>query len=124
MRASTRMAPFGFARSSASGSNALVKNKPALGVAVAAAVLTVPAVYAVMRGYEVLFVAEPNPAVITASVKIATFWRLWIGVYVAPVVAIGAFEIARRDLARASRVLEIAVIAVAALCGVQGLFLP
>ncbi len=123
MRASIRTAPFGFARSSASGSNAHV-NKPALGVALASAVLTVPAVYAVMRGYEVFFVAEPNPAVITASVKIATFWRLWIGVYVAPIVGIGAFEVARRDLARAARMLEVAVIAVAALAGIQGLFLP
>ena len=98
--------------------------KPALGVALATAILTVPAVYAVARAYDVLFVAEPNPAVISPSTQIAMFWRVWLGVYLAPVVGIGAYEIARRDLARGARVLEAAVIAVAALAGIQGLFLP
>lgn len=99
-------------------------NRPALGVALAAAVVTIPAVYAVLRAYDVLFVAEPNPAIVSASVKIAMFWRVWIAAYVAPVVAIAVHQIARRDLARGARILHVSVLVVAAMIGVQGIFLP
>lgn len=99
-------------------------NKPAIGIALASALLAVVAVYAGIRVYDVLFMVQPNPAVVSPSVKIAMFWRLWIGVYLAPLVAIGVHEIARRDLARASRLLWASTIATAALIGFQGLFLP
>jgi hypothetical protein len=95
-----------------------------LAIALASAFVTVPAVYAVLRTCDVIFLAQPNPAVVSAGVKIAMFWRLWIGVYLAPVVAAVVYEIARRDLARGAKVLRIATIAAAAMIALQGFFLP
>ncbi len=99
-------------------------SKSALVVALASAFVCVPAVYAVLRACDVIFLAQVNPAVVSSGTKIAMFWRLWIGVYLAPVFAAVVYEITRRDPARGARVLRIATIASASLIAFQGFFLP
>jgi len=89
-----------------------------------AALLSIPASYAALRAYDVLFKNEPNPATIAWSPHIAMFWRLAVGTYVAGMIAPLAWVAARRDLARTLKALEILVVVVAAWIGVQGLFLP
>jgi hypothetical protein len=101
------------------------KQLPFLVVTAIAAVLAIPATYAVLRSYDLLFRApEPNPATIVWSAHIAMFWRLGIGVYVAGMVAPLAYVAARKDQARTLRVLSGCVLAVAAMIGLQGLLLP
>jgi hypothetical protein len=89
-----------------------------------AAVLSVPATYAVLRGYEVLFKSEPNPATVVWSAHIAMFWRVGIAGYVAGMIAPLAYLAARRDLARFTRLLCTSVFVVGALIGIQGLLMP
>ena len=52
------------------------------------------------------------------------FWRLWIGTYVAGMVAPLAYLSARKDLQRTMRILGTGTVAVAAMVGIQGLFFP
>jgi len=89
-----------------------------------AAILSVPATYAVLRAYDVLFKNEPNPATIVWSAHIAMFWRLGIGAYVAGMVVPLALMAARANLARTMRVLYVCVYVVIAMVGIQGLFMP
>jgi hypothetical protein len=100
------------------------KQLPYLVITVMAAVLAIPATYAVLRAYDVLFRSEPNPATIVWSAHIAMFWRLGIGAYVGGMVAPLAYVAARRDPARSLRVLSGCVLAVAAMIGLQGLLMP
>ncbi len=89
-----------------------------------AALLSVPATYALLRAYDVLFRSEPNPANIVWSPHIAMFWRLGVGLYVAGMAAPLAYMAARRDLARTTRVLAASVLVIGALSAVQGLLMP
>jgi hypothetical protein len=102
----------------------LRKHGPFVLAAAVAALLTVPAIYALLRAYSVLFGVEANPAVVSPSVKVAMFWRIAIGLYIAPVVGVGGYGLARRDLARTMRLLYVASLVVAAMIGAQGLMLP
>jgi hypothetical protein len=97
---------------------------PALVAALLAALLTVPAAYAILRAFDVLFRNEPDPATIVWSAHIAMFWRLAIGGYAAGMVAPLGFMAARRDPARTMTALSAVAVAVAAMIGAQGLFLP
>jgi hypothetical protein len=92
--------------------------------ALLAGLLTVPTTYAALRGYDVMFRSEANPATVIWSAKIAMFWRLGIGSYLGGMVAFGVYFLARRDLARVVRGLVLASVVVAALASFQGLFLP
>jgi hypothetical protein len=100
------------------------KQLPALIATAIAALLSVPATYAVLRAYDVLFKREPNPATVIWSAHIAMFWRLGVGCYVAGMVALLAYTAASRDLVRTVRVLYVGVFVVGAMIGVQGLFMP
>ncbi len=93
-------------------------------VALMAGLLAIPTTYAALRGFDVLFRSEANPATVIWSAKIAMFWRLGIGSYVAGMVAFGVYFLARRDLARTVRVVGVATLVVGAIIAVQGLFLP
>ena len=93
-------------------------------VAALAGLLAIPATYAVLRAYDVMFRTEANPATVIFSAKIAMFWRLGIGSYVAGMVAFAVFFLARRDLDKTIRGLSLAVTVVAAMIGIQGLLLP
>src|SRR5580700_8922169 len=88
------------------------------------AILAVLATYAGLRGFDVCFKSAPNPATIVWSAHIAMFWRLGVGVYVAGLVAVMAFLLARRDLALAVRVTSVLVPVVGAMIAIQGAFLP
>jgi hypothetical protein len=88
-----------------------------------AALLTVVATYAVLRAYDVFFKSEPNPAPVI-SARIAMFWRLAIGSYLASLVAIGVFVLSGSRLATTTRIVALAVPIVAAVIAAQGLFLP
>jgi hypothetical protein len=89
-----------------------------------AAILSVPATYAVLRAYDVLFKSEPNPATIVWSAHIAMFWRLGVCAYVAGMVAIFTYMAARANPARVLRILCTCVVVVAAMIGFQGLLMP
>ena len=97
---------------------------PPIIATVLAAILSIPATYAVLRAYDVLFRKEPNPATIVWSAHIAMFWRLGVGVYVAGMVAVLAYMAARANLARTIRVLCTAVVVAAVMIGFQGLLMP
>jgi hypothetical protein len=89
-----------------------------------AAVLSVPATYAALRAFEVVFLSEPNPASVVWSPHIAVFWRLIVAGYVSGMVAPLAFVSARQDLMRTVRVLCGGVFVVGAIIGVQGILMP
>jgi hypothetical protein len=89
-----------------------------------AALLSVPATYAVLRAYEVLLRSEPNPATIVWTPHIAIFWRLAAAGYVAGMVAPLAYMAARRDLMRVTHVLFVSVFVVGAMISIQGLLMP
>jgi hypothetical protein len=102
-----------------------VRTRPAVWIAsVVAALLSMPATYAVLRAHDVVWNREANPAKVVWSPHIAMFWRLGVGVYVAGMVATLAYAAARRDLARTTRVLCASVFVVGAMIGLQGLFMP
>lgn len=89
-----------------------------------AAVLTVVAVYALLRGHDVLFRSEPNPATIMYQARVAMFVRLTVGGYVAAMVAVVVYGASARDLARTLTVVLSAIPVVGALIAAQAIFLP
>jgi hypothetical protein len=91
---------------------------------VIAALLSVPATYAVLRAYEVFWKSEPNPATIVWTPHIAIFWRLAAAGYVAGMVAPLAYMAARRNLEQTTHVLYVSVFFIGVMIGVQGLLLP
>jgi hypothetical protein len=91
---------------------------------VVAALLSVPATYASMRAYEVVFRTEPNPARVVWTPHIAMYWRLGVGIYVAGMVAVLAYVSARRDVAKTVRLLSWSVLVIASMIAVQGLWMP
>ena len=101
------------------------KEVPSLVAAAIAAVLAVPATYAVLRAYDVLVrPPEANPATIVWSAHIAMFWRLNIGAFVAGMVAMGVYPAAKTNLPQTMRVLNVCTVVVAVMIGVQGIFMP
>jgi hypothetical protein len=114
----------GFADHPHTWSAEMRKQLPSLVAAGVAALLSVPASYAVLRAYDVLFKNEPNPATIVWSAHIAMFWRLAVGGYIAGMVLPLGFVAARKDLARTLRALEVIAVVVAGMIGIQGLLLP
>jgi hypothetical protein len=102
-----------------------VRNQRAVWIAtVITALISIPATYALLRAYEVLWKTEPNPATIVWSPHIAVFWRIGIAAYVAGMVAPLAYLAARRDHARLLRVLYPSLIVAGAMIAIQGLFMP
>jgi hypothetical protein len=98
---------------------------PVIAVTAFAAVLLVPATYAILRTFDVLVLPpEPNPATIVWSAHTAMFWRLNIAAYVAGMATPLLYIAADANLARTVRVLSGGVVAVAAAIAIQGLFLP
>ncbi len=92
--------------------------------AVIAALLTVVAVYALLRGWGVLTQTEADPATVLPGPRIPMFWRLGIGAYAGGFVAMLVFFLGARDSAKALRIVLAAVTPVAILIAVQGLLLP
>jgi hypothetical protein len=102
-----------------------VRTPPPVWIAtVVATLLSMPATYALLRAYDVLFRSEPNPAKIVWTPHIAMFWRLGVGVYVAGMVAPLVYMAARRDLTRTTQLLSVSVLVVGAMIGLQGLLMP
>ena len=91
---------------------------------VVAGLVSIPATYSLLRGYDVLFRTEANAAKVVWSPHIAMFWRICIGGYLAGMLATLVFLAARHDLHRTMQVLSASVLVVGALALVQGLFLP
>lgn len=89
-----------------------------------AALLSVIATYALLRAYHVLLTSEANPATVVASAKIAMFWRLGIGGYVAGMVAAAVFFATSRQPRLTVKVVAWAIPIVAGMIAAQGLLLP
>lgn len=100
------------------------KHFPLAAVTAVNALLAVVATYALLRGYDVCFKAEPNPATIVWSAHIAMFWRLGIGLYIGGFAAMTAVVFGRRNFAATLRVTAALVPAIGALIALQGAFLP
>ncbi len=82
-------------------------------------------VYAVTRVLQSLLIAEPNPALVSASVHHGFFWRSWISAYAGGFVAI-AIALLTRD-AQAMTIARTALRALpwtAAIAIAQGLLVP
>lgn len=103
--------------------NALAAAMAATAIAV---VLCIPAAYAGLRAYDVLFREEPDPATVvwSWSAHIAMFWRLAIGAYMATTIAPAAFWAARRRPAWTAKALGVSLVVASAMIVVQGVFLP
>lgn len=97
---------------------------PALVVALVIALLAIPTSYALLRGHDVLFGSEPNPALVSWSTRIAMFWRLAVGAFLALLVGPLAHALARADLDGALRASFLLLHVAAALLAIQGVFLP
>jgi hypothetical protein len=95
-----------------------------LAVVTVNALLAVVATYAALRAYDVFFKKEPNPATIVWSAHIAMFWRLGVGVYVAGMVSVLVFMLARQNLGLATRLTAALVPIVGAMIALQGALLP
>jgi len=89
-----------------------------------AVILFVVATYAVLRAYEAVFKGTPNPALVIGSSKIAMFWRLGVGGYVAGMVAVLVFFATARRFDLTLKAVALALPIVAALITIQGIFLP
>ena len=100
------------------------RSLPVLVLAIVAGILTVPATYALLRGYDVIFKNEPNPATVIFSAKIAMFWRVGIGSYAGGMVAFATYFAAVKRIELVVRAVSIAAVVVAAMIGLQGLLLP
>lgn len=99
-------------------------SRQSLIVAVIAAIVSIPASYAIQRILDVMLHAQANPAITTASVSIAMFTRLTIAAYTAPVFGFVAHELARRNLERTLQGLYTVCLLVAVLAAGQGVFVP
>lgn len=102
----------------------VAKHLPPTVAAVIGGVTSIPATYAVLRVYDVLFKSEPNPATVVWSAHIAMFWRLGVGAYVAGMVAPLVFVLAKRDLPRTMRGLYAFTLVAATMSAVQGAVFP
>jgi hypothetical protein len=105
-----------------------MRNAPAFAVVATAiaVVLCIPAVYAALRAYDVLFRDEPDPATViwSWSGHVAMFWRLAIGGYMAATIAPAAYWAARRHPAFAAKALGVLLFVASSLLVVQGVLLP
>src|SRR5262249_11161210 len=100
------------------------KHVPLAVIVATNAILTVIAMYALQRAHDVFFANEPNPATIIRSAHVAMFWRLAVGAYAAGIVSVIVFTLARRRLARATRVTAALALVVGAIIAAQGALLP
>ena len=103
------------------------KMSPSLAPAALAAIavlLTIPAVYAVLRAWDAISGPPVNPATAPVSIHIAMFWRLAMASYAAGMGAPLAYLAAHRALRRTLEVLSALSIVVAVLVFAQGTFLP
>jgi hypothetical protein len=100
------------------------KEPTSLALALAAGLLAVPAIYALLRAWEVLAGRSAGPPIAVWSPDIALFRRVGVGAYVAGMVVPVVYFLARRGSATTARVLHRAAVIVAILGGVQAIFLP
>ncbi len=98
--------------------------KTALTFAAIAALLSIPATYAIQRLVQDALFPDPNPALVTASLRIAMFWRLEVSLPIALVIGIGTHAAAQRNAALVARVLEPALYASASLLVLQSILRP
>lgn len=91
--------------------------------AIACGLETAAAVYALVRIVQFVFIPEPNPAIVIASVHAGYFWRAWIAAYAGGFAALTTALVVRKTepLAR----LALAALPWTALFAVlQALFVP
>ena len=101
-----------------------MKTRAQIIVALLAGLLTVPATYALLRAYDVIYRHEANPATIIFSAKIAMFWRLGVGGYAGGMVAFAVFFLAGLNMNRTVRGLSFASMVVADMVAIQSLLMP
>ncbi|GAC1571930.1 MAG: hypothetical protein NVS3B20_03810 [Polyangiales bacterium] len=80
--------------------------------------------YAAIRVVMFKIAPDPNPALVVASARVAMFWRLVVGAYVATLVTIPVYALARRDLGLVVRILSVAAPITAIAIVLQGILVP
>jgi hypothetical protein len=95
-----------------------------LALAAIAACTTACSLYALLRiGQKILF-REPDPALVIWSAHAGYFWRSWTAAYVGGMIGFATYVAARRDAAKAVRVLGASVVVALVLITLQGVFVP
>jgi hypothetical protein len=95
-----------------------------LTLALLAGLLTLPAVYSLLRLVQARYYPEPDPALVVWSTRTALYWRCGIASYAAMLVAIAVFRIARADLDAAARWLQRGFVVAVVTSFLQGIFVP
>ena len=95
-----------------------------LALAAMAGCVTAVALYAIVRGLQLVLFPEPNPATVIWSAHAGYFWRVWIVAYAGGMASLFAWKCSGRDPARVARLLAGAVGVAAVLVLLQGLLLP
>ncbi len=101
-----------------------MKHRAELALATIAAIVSIPATYALQRLADVLFRSEPNPATVTPAMTIAMFVRLTIAAYLAPIVGFVFYSAARRNRSSTIEGVYFAAMLSATLAAAQGIFAP
>jgi len=94
----------------------------ALGVMTACVVAV--ALYALVRGLQLMIFPEPNPATVIWSAHAGYFWRVWIVSYSGGMAGLVAWKAAGTDPARVARALVKVVVVAGVLIFAQGMLLP
>jgi hypothetical protein len=89
-----------------------------------AACVAAVALYAVLRGLQLIVFPEPNPATVIWSAHAGYFWRILIVSYAGGMAWLLAWRAAARDPARVAGALLPWLGVAAALIALQGLLLP
>src|ERR1051326_3803234 len=95
-----------------------------IGLAIASACTAAIAIYALLRGGQVLLFPEPDPARVLYSAHAGFFWRAWIAVFTGGTAGFVAWMLAARDSAKVARFLARAIPPAAALLAAQALLAP
>lgn len=98
--------------------------RAAFALAAIAALLSIPATYALQRLIQQALFPDPNPALVSSSLRVAMFWRLAVSTPLALVVGVGAHAAARRYVGKVARALEVALVASCALLLLQAVVRP
>ena len=86
--------------------------------------VTAVGLYGLLRGLQLIFFPEPNPATVIWSAHAGYFWRGWIVAYVGGMAGFLGWSAAGRDPERVAKALARAVVVAAAILFVQGVALP
>jgi hypothetical protein len=90
----------------------------------AAVAATIAFSYAALRVFQKVWFPEPDPRTVIWSPKIAMFWRLWIGAYLAGPISLGTWGALGRWPEGAAAWVARGIVVAGVAIALQGLFVP